>query len=48
MNPAKAAIREGAFGNVWPATFSPSQGGDLAGVVEEPCEDVEGFAVATG
>ena len=45
INPGEAAIREGAFDNIMPATFPSGQGSDLAGVVEELGEEVDGFAV---
>lgn len=45
INPGEAAIREGAFDSVMPATFPSGQGSDLAGVVEELGDGVYGFAV---
>ncbi len=45
INPGEAAIREGAFANVWPSPFPSGQGSDLAGVVDETGEGVEGFSV---
>ena len=45
INPGEAAIREGAFDNIMPATFPSGQGSDLAGVVEELGEGADGFAV---
>jgi NADPH:quinone reductase-like Zn-dependent oxidoreductase len=44
INPGEAAIREGLMHERWPATFPSGQGSDLAGVVAEPGEGVEGFA----
>ncbi|MFI9386306.1 NADP-dependent oxidoreductase [Kutzneria sp. NPDC052558] len=35
VNPGEAAIRTGAFAQVWPSTFPSGQGSDLAGVVTE-------------
>jgi len=35
INPGEAAIRQGAFAEVWPSTFPSGQGSDLAGVVAE-------------
>jgi NADPH:quinone reductase-like Zn-dependent oxidoreductase len=45
INPGEAAIREGAFDSVLPATFPSGQGSDLAGVVEEIGDGAEGVAV---
>lgn len=45
INPGEAAIREGAFESVWPATFPSGQGSDLAGVIEELGDGVGGFSV---
>ncbi|GAA4551109.1 NADP-dependent oxidoreductase [Amycolatopsis samaneae] len=45
INPGEAAIREGVFAERWPATFPSGQGSDLAGVVVELGEDVDGVAV---
>jgi NADPH:quinone reductase-like Zn-dependent oxidoreductase len=44
INPGEAGIRAGALDSVWPATFPSGQGSDLAGVVEEVGEEVDGFA----
>ncbi len=45
INPGEAAIREGMFDSIMPATFPSGQGSDLAGVVEEIGNGVDGFAV---
>jgi len=45
VNPGEATIREGALHERWPATFPSGQGSDLAGVIEEIGEGVEGFDV---
>jgi NADPH:quinone reductase-like Zn-dependent oxidoreductase len=45
VNPGEAAIREGVFAQRWPATFPSGQGSDLAGVLVELGEGVDGFAV---
>jgi NADPH:quinone reductase-like Zn-dependent oxidoreductase len=44
INPGEAAVREGRFHALWPATFPSGQGSDLAGVVEEVGPRVDGFA----
>jgi NADPH:quinone reductase-like Zn-dependent oxidoreductase len=45
INPGEAAIRQGAFNDVWPSTFPSGQGSDLAGVVAELGDGVSGVAV---
>ncbi len=45
INPGEAAIRGGLFADRWPTTFPCGQGSDLAGIVAELGEGVEGFAV---
>lgn len=45
INPGEAMIRRGALHDRWPATFPSGQGSDLAGVVAEVGEGVDGFAV---
>jgi NADPH:quinone reductase-like Zn-dependent oxidoreductase len=45
VNPGEAAIRNGVYAQRWPATFPSGQGSDLAGVVAELGEGVDGFAV---
>lgn len=45
INPGEAAIRKGDLDHLWPSTFPSGQGSDLAGIVEELGEGVEGFAV---
>jgi NADPH:quinone reductase-like Zn-dependent oxidoreductase len=45
INPGEAAIREGLFAALWPATFPSGQGSDFAGVVAALGSGVEGFAV---
>ncbi|MBB5773444.1 NADP-dependent oxidoreductase [Nonomuraea jabiensis] len=44
INPGEAAIRLGVLHDRWPATFPSGQGSDLAGVVLEVGDGVEGFA----
>ena len=45
INPGEAAIRTGAFNDVWPSTLPSGQGSDLAGVVAELGDGVSGVAV---
>ncbi len=45
INPGEAAIRKGLFADRWPTTFPCGQGSDLAGIVAELGEGVEGFTV---
>src|ERR1700721_1727917 len=45
INPGEAMIREGAFADLWPATFPSGQGSDLAGIVEEVGRAVTNVAV---
>ena len=44
INPGEAKIREGMLAERWPATFPSGQGSDLAGVVEQVGDGVEGIA----
>jgi NADPH:quinone reductase-like Zn-dependent oxidoreductase len=44
INPGEAKIREGLLHELWPATFPSGQGSDLAGVVEQVGDSVDGFA----
>lgn len=44
INPGEAKIREGLLHERWPATFPSGQGSDLAGVVEQVAEGVDGWA----
>jgi NADPH:quinone reductase-like Zn-dependent oxidoreductase len=45
INPGEAYVREGRYHDRWPATFPSGQGSDLAGVVAELGDGVDGFAV---
>jgi NADPH:quinone reductase-like Zn-dependent oxidoreductase len=45
INPGEASIRKGLLHDRWPATFPSGEGSDLAGVVAEIGEGVEGVAV---
>ncbi|HEU5156338.1 MAG TPA: NADP-dependent oxidoreductase [Streptosporangiaceae bacterium] len=45
INPGEASIREGRMHAKYPATFPSGQGSDVAGVVEEVGDGVEGFTV---
>jgi NADPH:quinone reductase-like Zn-dependent oxidoreductase len=45
INPGEAVIRRGLLKDRWPSTFPSGQGSDLAGVVEELGEGVDGFVV---
>jgi NADPH:quinone reductase-like Zn-dependent oxidoreductase len=45
INPGEAKIREGLLHELWPATFPSGQGSDLAGVVDQLGDGVEGWAV---
>ncbi len=45
VNPGEASIRRGLLHDRWPATFPSGQGSDLAGVVAEIGDGVDGVAV---
>ncbi|MFD7169786.1 NADP-dependent oxidoreductase [Streptomyces violascens] len=44
INPGEAKVREGLLQGRWPATFPSGQGSDLAGIVVQVGDGVEGFA----
>jgi NADPH:quinone reductase len=44
-NPGEASIRKGLLDSRFPSTFPSGQGSDLAGVVDQVGEGVDGFAV---
>jgi NADPH:quinone reductase-like Zn-dependent oxidoreductase len=43
INPGEAKIREGLLHNLFPATFPSGQGSDLAGIIEQVGDGVDGF-----
>jgi NADPH:quinone reductase-like Zn-dependent oxidoreductase len=43
INPGESKIREGLLHDLFPATFPSGQGSDLAGIVEQVGEGVDGF-----
>jgi len=45
INPGEAKIREGLLHERWPARFPSGQGSDLAGIVEQAGDAVDGWAV---
>ncbi|MFZ0088640.1 MAG: NADP-dependent oxidoreductase [Solirubrobacteraceae bacterium] len=45
INPGEAKIRQGLLAEQYPATFPAGEGSDLAGVVAEVGDGVDGFAV---
>jgi NADPH:quinone reductase-like Zn-dependent oxidoreductase len=45
INPGEAAIREGRMRERWPAAFPSGQGSDVAGIVEQLGDGVQGFEV---
>lgn len=45
INPGEAMIRRGALHDRWPSSFPSGQGSDLAGVIAEVGDGVDGFAI---
>jgi NADPH:quinone reductase-like Zn-dependent oxidoreductase len=45
INPGEAKIRQGLLRERWPSTFPSGQGSDLAGVIEQLGDGVNGFSV---
>jgi NADPH:quinone reductase-like Zn-dependent oxidoreductase len=45
INPGEASIRRGLLDHLWPATFPSGEGSDLAGVIAEVGQGVDGLAV---
>jgi NADPH:quinone reductase-like Zn-dependent oxidoreductase len=45
INPGESKIREGMLHARWPATFPSGEGSDLAGVIEQVGDQVDGFSV---